>query len=208
MKRALAKRTLDIVLGSGLLILAAPLILIAALAILLEDGRPAIFRQLRAGKQGRGFTLHKLRTMHRNQLRVDLVGQVGADHELLLRTGRWLRRLKIDELPQLLNVVRGDMSLVGPRPTVPEQVAGYSAFEKRRLEVEPGMTGWAQVHGNVQLPWPDRILLDVWYVDNWTIGLDLGVLARTVIVLFFGERVDRRALEDARLHAAGADRIG
>jgi lipopolysaccharide/colanic/teichoic acid biosynthesis glycosyltransferase len=208
LKSPFVKRTLDLALGSVLLIIAIPLVALAALAILLDDGRPVMFHQERAGKDGSRFRVHKLRTMRRNDLAVDAVGQVGADHDLLLRVGRWLRRLKIDELPQLLNVLRGDMSLVGPRPTVPEQVAAYSPFERRRLIVKPGMTGWAQVHGNVRLTWPDRILLDVWYVDNWTVGLDLGILGRTAAVMLLGEQVDERALEDARLHAARADRSG
>jgi lipopolysaccharide/colanic/teichoic acid biosynthesis glycosyltransferase len=208
LKSPFVKRALDLAVGSVLLVVATPFMVLGALAVLLEDGGPVMFHQQRAGKNESRFTLHKLRTMRRHDLTVGAVGQVGADHDLLLRAGRWLRRLKIDELPQLLNVLRGNMSLVGPRPTVPEQVAAYSPFERRRLSVKPGMTGWAQVHGNVRLSWPDRILLDVWYVDNWTVGLDLGILGRTAAVMFLGEQVNERALEDARLHAARADRSG
>lgn len=202
------KRRLDAVAAGVLLLLVAPVLLLAALVILLEDGRPVIFRQVRVGLRGRVFELLKLRTMRRNSLPVVAVGQVTSDHQLLLRSGRWLRRLKVDELPQLLNVLRGDMSLVGPRPTVPEQVAAYSEFERRRLEVPAGMTGWAQIHGNVALSWEERILLDVWYVDHRSIPLDFRILFRTAGVLLLGERTDPAALTQARNHAAGAGRRG
>jgi lipopolysaccharide/colanic/teichoic acid biosynthesis glycosyltransferase len=196
-----AKRGLDAFGAGVLLLLLAPVLLLSALLVLLEDGWPVMFRQVRVGHHGRSFKLLKLRTMRQHMLPVSVVGQVGSDHVLVLRTGRWLRRLKLDELPQLVNVLRGDMSLVGPRPTVPEQVAAYTPYQRRRLEVPAGMTGWAQVHGGVVLPWPDRILLDVWYIDHWSLALDLRILLRTMSVLFRGERADPATLAIARTHA-------
>lgn len=198
------KRLLDLLGAILLLLLSAPLLLLAMGCVVLVDGWPAIFVQERVGQGGRIFRLFKLRTMQRNTLPVSAVGQVHGDHPMVLRTGRWWRRLKVDELPQLVNVLRGDMSMVGPRPTVAEQVAAYSAYQYRRLGVRPGLTGWAQVRGGVMLSWPERMLLDVWYVDHWSLGLDLRILLATFPVLFRGERSDPRALELARRHEVGS----
>jgi lipopolysaccharide/colanic/teichoic acid biosynthesis glycosyltransferase len=159
---------------------------IAALAIKLENGGPVLYRQLRVGKDGAEFELLKLRTMI-----------VGAEHQgaglavdrgdpRITTVGRLLRRLSIDELPQLWNVVRGEMSLIGPRPTLRYQVDRYSERQRRRLEVKPGLTGWAQIHGRALLPWEERIELDVWYVEHRTPWLDLRILARTPLALFHG----------------------
>jgi lipopolysaccharide/colanic/teichoic acid biosynthesis glycosyltransferase len=130
------------------------------------------------------------------------VGQVYETHPMVTRVGRLLRRFKIDELPQLVNVLLGDMSIVGPRPALPEALAGYDEFQRRRLEVRPGLTGWAQVNGSARLTWDERILLDVWNIDHWSHGLDLRILARTLGVVLWGERPNRRALAAARAHAA------
>lgn len=179
-----AKRGLD-VLGAGIFLLASlPALTLAASAIALEDGRPVLFVQRRAGRHGRPFRIVKLRTMKVNDADPEALGEVRASHALVLKVGAFLRRLKIDELPQLWNVLAGDMSLVGPRPTLPEQVARYDAFDARRLEVRPGLSGWAQVNGNVELSWQERILLDVWYVDHWSLALDLKILAMTVARVF------------------------
>jgi len=196
------KRPLDI-LGSGiLLVLNAPVFLLAAMAVVL-DGGPVFYRQTRAGRLGHPFALLKFRSMRVNHIPVAEVGQVSGAHPLVTPIGRLLRRYKIDELPQLLNVLLGDMSLVGPRPVLLEQAAEYTPHERRRLEVRPGMTGWAQVNGNIEVPWPDRIMLDVWYVDHASLWLDLKILAMTVAVVLFGEEPNQSAVKEARSYASG-----
>ena len=199
------KRAIDLVVAAGALACTSPVQFVAALMIWLESGRPILFAQPRAGLHGRVFTALKFRSMRLHA--PDLVQVTGA-HPLVTRTGRVIRRLKIDELPQLVNVVRGDMSLVGPRPTLPELAAQYSEYERRRLAVRPGLTGWAQVNGNVTLTWSERILLDVWYVDHRTARLDLAILLRTVMVVIRGERTRPAALEAARQHAGLARQAG
>jgi lipopolysaccharide/colanic/teichoic acid biosynthesis glycosyltransferase len=196
-----AKRGCDVIGAALLLALSAPVLALAALAIALEDGRPVLFLQTRAGLRGRPFRVVKLRTLKVNQVAPSSLGQVRAGNALVLRTGAVLRRLKIDELPQLWNVLVGDMSLVGPRPTMPEQAEAYDANEARRLEVRPGLSGWAQVNGNVELTWEERILLDVWYVDHWSLILDARILAATARVVLFGEKRHVAALEEAIKHA-------
>ena len=179
-------RPADVVLASLGLALTSPLIGAAALATKLEDGGPILYRQRRVGKDGAEFELLKIRTM---VVGADLLGAgyaVDRGDPRITRTGRILRRLSIDELPQLWNVVRGDMSVVGPRPTLRYQVERYTPRQKRRLEVKPGITGWAQVHGRAALPWEDRIELDVWYVEHRSPRLDLEILARTPLALFGG----------------------
>jgi lipopolysaccharide/colanic/teichoic acid biosynthesis glycosyltransferase len=194
------KRAVDIA-ASGILVVAlSPVIAVSALAVILEDGPPALFHQRRSGKDGREFSVSKFRTMRVHDTTPEEVGQVHLDHALVTRSGHILRRLKIDELPQLLSVLRGDMSLVGPRPTLPSHALAYDAFERRRLEVTPGMTGWAQINGNTSLAWPERIALDVWYVDHWSLGLDFNIMLRTVGVVLRGERPDPAALREAKEH--------
>jgi lipopolysaccharide/colanic/teichoic acid biosynthesis glycosyltransferase len=179
-------RALDLAGASLGLAAASPLLGLAALAIKLEDRGPVLYRQTRVGQDGRDFELLKLRTM--------VVGaeQVGAGYAVdegdtrITRVGRLLRRLSLDELPQLWNVVRGEMSLIGPRPTLRYQVERYTARQLRRLEVKPGITGWAQVHGRASLPWAERIELDVWYVEHKSPWLDLTILAKTPLALFRG----------------------
>ncbi len=182
------------------LTLTAPLLALAALLILLEDGRPVIFVQERAGRGGRPFTIFKLRTLQRNDRRAETMGRVTPDHPMATRVGRWLRRFKVDELPQLVNVLRGEMSLVGPRPTLPSQVEEYGPVERTRLERRPGLTGWAQVNGNIQVDWETRIALDVWYVHHWSLGLELAILVRTVGVVLGGGRINEAAVQEARRH--------
>jgi lipopolysaccharide/colanic/teichoic acid biosynthesis glycosyltransferase len=144
------------------------------------------FRQRRVGRGGEEFELLKLRTMVVGAERLGAGYAVSEGDPRITRTGRVLRRLSIDELPQLWNVLRGDMSLVGPRPTLAYQVERYTPRQRRRLDVPPGITGWAQIHGRASLPWDERIELDVWYVDNRSLWLDLKILARTPLVLFTG----------------------
>ncbi len=194
-------------LVAGLALVAtAPLQAVVIVLILLDDGRPVIFRQLRAGRGGRPIELRKFRSMRRNEVSPLQLGQVSGGHPLVTRVGGVIRRFKVDELPQLLDVLRGDLSLVGPRPTLLEHVADYGDFERRRLSVRPGLTGWAQVNGNTELSWEDRILLDVWYVEHWSLALDLRILARTVAVIAAGERQNRQGLEEAIAHAQRAHR--
>lgn len=206
------KRALDVTVALAALLVLSPLLLVTALLILLEDGRPVFFRQRRAGLGGRPFSIFKFRSMRVNDAPVATMGAVTSSHPLVTRVGRTIRRTKIDELPQLLNVVLGDLSLVGPRPTLLEQIAEYDAFERRRLSLKPGVTGWAQVSGGIYLPWEERIALDVWYSDHWSLGLDLGVLLRTVGVIILGEKLNPRALAAAlayeREQGHGAVRVG
>jgi len=179
-------RAADVV-GAGLgLALASPLLAAAAVAIKLEDGGPVLYRQRRVGQRGEEFDLLKLRTMVVGAERLGEGLAVNRGDARITRVGRFLRRASLDELPQLWNVVRGEMSLIGPRPTLAYQVERYTERQRRRLEVKPGITGWAQVHGRAALPWPDRIELDVWYVEHRSAWLDVKILLRTPLALFTG----------------------
>ena len=179
-------RALDVV-GAGIgLAVTSPVLAAAALAIKLEDGGPVFYRQRRVGQGGVEFDLLKLRTMVVGAERQGAGFAVDEGDPRITRVGRLLRRLSIDELPQLWNVFKGEMSLIGPRPTLSYQVASYTPRQRRRLEVKPGITGWAQVHGRAALPWEERIELDVWYVENRSARVDLEILARTPLALFTG----------------------
>jgi lipopolysaccharide/colanic/teichoic acid biosynthesis glycosyltransferase len=143
--------------------------------------------------------------MRSNNLPLDEVTEIREGHPLVTPVGRWIRRFKIDELPQLLNVLRGEMALIGPRPAVPEHIEKYNSFQRRRLNVRPGMTGWAQVNGGIELTWPERIMLDVWYVDQRSLWMDVRILRRTAAVVFFGEQRNSRTLQEAIAHAQDAN---
>lgn len=201
------KRIIDVTVSIGVGLLVLPMTIVVALLIYLYDRGPVFFRQRRVGKGCVEFELLKFRSMQINNLPVEEMGQVRSDHALVTPVGSLIRRLKIDELPQLLNVLRGDMSLVGPRPMVPGPVGRYDEFERRRLEVRPGMTGWAQVNGNIELTWTERIALDVWYVDHCGLLLDLEILAKTIGVIVFGECPNRKALEQAIAYSSRSERI-
>jgi lipopolysaccharide/colanic/teichoic acid biosynthesis glycosyltransferase len=191
-------RPLDVVGSVVGLALAAPVLGAAALAIKLEDGGPILYRQRRVGLRGDEFELLKLRTMVVGAERIGAGYAVDEGDARITRTGRVLRRLSLDELPQLFNVLRGDMSLIGPRPTLRYQVERYDERQRRRLDVKPGLTGWAQVHGRASLPWEDRIELDVWYVENRSPRVDLRILLRTPLALFSGTyRGERGGWRDA-----------
>jgi lipopolysaccharide/colanic/teichoic acid biosynthesis glycosyltransferase len=179
-------RALDVAIAASLLILASPLLAAAAAAIKLESRGPAFYRQRRVGKDGRPFELWKLRTMVPGAEAMGAGIYVLEGDPRITRLGRVLRRLSLDELPNLVNVLKGEMAMVGPRPTIQEQVDRYTERQRRRLEVKPGITGWAQVNGRVSLPWPERIELDVWYVEHRSLWLDLKVLALTVKLLVTG----------------------
>ncbi len=179
-------RALDVVAAAAGLAVASPLLAAAALAIKLEDGGPVLFRQTRVGKDGTDFELLKLRTMVVDAERQGAGYAVDAGDSRITRVGRILRKSSVDELPQLWNVVRGDMSLIGPRPTLRYQVERYTERQRKRLDVRPGLTGWAQIHGRATLPWDERIELDVWYVENRSPRVDLRILLRTPLALLGG----------------------
>jgi lipopolysaccharide/colanic/teichoic acid biosynthesis glycosyltransferase len=182
----LVKELLDRLLAVLGLVLLSPVFAGLALWIVLESGRPVIFRQPRAGKNGVPFSMLKFRTMVKNavdfgrelNLSDDPFGLLPNDPRIT-RSGRFLRRASLDELPQLWNVLRGQMSIVGPRPDLVEQVANYEPEDRRRLAVKPGITGWAQVMGRDEIPWEERFRLDAWYVDNWSLGLDAKIVLMT-----------------------------
>lgn len=173
-------RLLDLTLAAILTAITAPLMLAAALLIRVEGGGPVIYRQRRVGRNGIEFEMLKLRTMVPGSDPVGVGTIVGRDDPRVTRIGRWLRRTSLDELPNLINVLRGEMALVGPRPTIPAQVADYTERQRRRHEVRPGITGWAQVQGRAGIPWEDRIELDIEYVDNRSTRLDIEILRRTI----------------------------
>ena len=179
-------RALDAVIAGAGLVLTSPILAAAALAIKLEDGGPVLYRQARVGKDGEDFNLLKLRTMVVGAEKLGAGYAVDRGDPRITRAGRFLRRTSIDEVPQLWNVLRGDMSVIGPRPTLRYQVEQYDQRQRRRLEVKPGLTGWAQVNGRAALPWPERIELDVWYVEHRSPRVDLAILLRTPLALFRG----------------------
>ena len=179
----LCKRFFDIVLSLLVCVIALPVFALIALLIWLDTRGPIFFVQERVGKNGRPFRVYKFRTMVLNTPKG--AGDYILDPEDLriTRVGKLLRRASLDELPQLINVLKGEMSLVGPRPTLSYQVEQYTHRQWRRLEMKPGITGWAQINGRNLLSWPERIELDIWYVDNWSLGLDLKILLKTPLVL-------------------------
>jgi lipopolysaccharide/colanic/teichoic acid biosynthesis glycosyltransferase len=180
------KRVLDLLIGVPALIVAAPLLAIAAVAIKLDSRGPVFYLARRVGRDGREFDLYKLRTMHTGNDPVGVGTPVLPGDPRVTRAGGFLRRFSLDELPNLINVIRGEMSIVGPRPTLAAQVDEYTQHQRRRLEVKPGLTGWAQVNGRAGIPWDERIELDVWYVEHRSLGLDLRILARTARLLVTG----------------------
>jgi lipopolysaccharide/colanic/teichoic acid biosynthesis glycosyltransferase len=179
-------RAADLAIAAIGLVLSSPLLLIVAIAIRLESRGPVLYRQRRVGKDGVIFELFKLRTMRRGADPVGVGTAVTAGDPRVTRVGRLLRRFSLDELPNLINVLRGEMRIVGPRATLPAQVELYTPRQLRRLELRPGVTGWAQIHGRAGIPWEERIELDVWYVEHRSLLLDLKILARTPRVLLGG----------------------
>jgi lipopolysaccharide/colanic/teichoic acid biosynthesis glycosyltransferase len=179
-------RGLDAVASVFGLVVTSPLLAASAIAIKLEDGGPILFRQVRVGKDGEDFALLKLRTMVIDAEKQGAGYAVDAGDSRITRVGRVLRRTSVDELPQLWNIFRGEMSLIGPRPTLRYQVEKYNARQRKRLEVRPGLTGWAQIHGRATLPWDERIELDIWYVEHVSPKVDLKILWRTPLALFSG----------------------
>lgn len=182
MYRRVGKRIVDLVLTIPAMLVLAPVMLLLAFGVWWQMGRPVLFRQVRPGRGGKPFELVKFRTMR------DAVGADGRplpDAERLTQFGRWLRATSLDELPELLNVLRGEMSLVGPRPLLMQYLDRYTPTQARRHEVRPGLTGWAQVNGRNQTSWPERLAQDVHYVDALSLGLDFKILALTVARVLF-----------------------
>lgn len=176
-----AKRLLDLALTIPGLVILLPVFMVVALAVLFTLGRPVLFVQLRPGLHGKPFRMYKFRTMRETY---DSTGNPLPDEERLTPLGRFLRSTSLDELPELWNVLRGDMSLVGPRPLLMEYLDLYTAEQARRHSVLPGITGWAQVNGRNALTWEEKFALDIWYVDNWSIWLDIKILAMTLPAVF------------------------
>ena len=176
MQRAI-KRAVDVTATVFLFAALLPILILIGTAIVLTMGRPVFFRQVRSGRNGIPFTLIKFRTMAET---FDGQGRPLEDGVRLTPLGRWIRAASFDELPQLWNVLKGDMSLVGPRPLLPQYLDRYNEFQRRRLEAIPGITGWAQIHGRNALAWEPRFQFDVWYVDHWSLPLDFRILARTL----------------------------
>jgi lipopolysaccharide/colanic/teichoic acid biosynthesis glycosyltransferase len=187
----MTRRAVDILLSAAGLVCTAPLTLLAALAIRLESPGPVIYRQRRIGLDGRPFEVLKLRTMVDGAEHIGAGLAIDAGDARITRVGALLRRTSLDELPNLLNVLRGEMSLIGPRPTLPHQVAAYDERQRGRLAIRPGITGWAQVNGRTALPWSERIELDLHYIEHRCLELDIEILRRTVAVLLHGEGLYR-----------------
>ena len=177
--RSRRKRALDLALAGGLALASAPIQALAALAIRLESPGHPIYKQGRVGRHGHAFEVYKLRTMVSGAEHMGAGMAVDEGDTRITRIGAFLRRTSIDELPNMINVLRGEMSLIGPRPTVQVQVDRYDARQRRRLDALPGITGWAQVNGRASLPWNERIELDLWYVEHASLRLDLRILLRT-----------------------------
>ncbi len=177
MRSQAIKRAVDIAGASAGIILFAPVMLVVALLVLLTMGRPVLFRQQRPGLHGKPFTLYKFRTMREARTPS---GELLPDELRLTTFGKWLRSTSLDELPELFNVLKGDMSLVGPRPLLMEYLPRYSPEQARRHEVKPGITGWAQVNGRNALSWEQKFRLDVWYVEHWNLWLDMKILLLTI----------------------------
>ena len=188
-----AKAVLDRLTAATALVALSPLLGAIAAVVKLDSPGPVLYAQERVGQHGRRFQFLKFRTMVPNAERQGLGWEVSRDDPRITRVGHWLRKYSLDELPQLINILRGDMSLVGPRPTLAYQVERYTPWQRRRLEVKPGLTGWAQVNGRNDIDWDQRIELDIWYIDHWSLALDLRILLRTPRALLAPEGVYGRS---------------
>jgi lipopolysaccharide/colanic/teichoic acid biosynthesis glycosyltransferase len=181
------RRLLDLAIALPAAVVTAPLVALLALAVRLESPGHPLYRQTRIGRAGRSFRIFKLRTMVAGAEFTGAGLAIAAGDRRITRVGALLRRTSLDELPNLWNVVRGEMAIVGPRPTVPGQVEQYTSRQRGRLSVKPGITGWAQVNGRASLPWSERIELDLWYVEHRSLALDLRIIAATVRMVLTGE---------------------
>jgi lipopolysaccharide/colanic/teichoic acid biosynthesis glycosyltransferase len=185
------KRLLDVAIAGTALLVSSPAVALAAVAVRLESRGHPIYRQRRVGRDGRAFEVYKLRTMVTGAEGMGAGLAVDEGDDRITRVGAFLRRTSLDELPNLVNVLRGEMSIVGPRPTVQVQVDRYTERQRGRLSVRPGITGWAQVQGRASLPWPERIELDLWYIEHQSLVLDLRVLWLTARMVFTGHDLYR-----------------
>jgi lipopolysaccharide/colanic/teichoic acid biosynthesis glycosyltransferase len=181
------RRAFDIVVAGGALLVLSPVLAVAAVAVRLESPGGAIYRQRRVGRDGREFDVLKLRTMVSGAEHMGAGMAVDAGDDRITRVGALLRRTSLDEIPNLINVLKGDMAIIGPRPTIPVQVAQYTERQRGRLAIAPGITGWAQVNGRASLPWSQRIELDLWYIEHRSWRLDLQILIKTVKMVLGGE---------------------
>ncbi|HEX2295982.1 MAG TPA: sugar transferase [Actinomycetota bacterium] len=187
-QRAL-KRSFDVVVSVLALLVLSPALLTIAVLIKATSRGPVLYKDTRAGRDGRPFEMLKFRTMVDGASKLGLGRVVAQDDWRITRIGKLLRRTTLDEVPQLVNVIKGEMSIVGPRAATPDQMERCTALQRRRLEVRPGMAGWAWIHGRNNIPWTSRIELDLWYVDNWSFALDLRILARSVVLLVKGDGI-------------------
>ncbi|MBN1348937.1 sugar transferase [candidate division KSB1 bacterium] len=183
--KLLIKSILDVALGLILLIALSPLLSLIAIAIKLDSKGPIIFKQLRAGKNGQPFRIYKFRTMVDNAVNMGLGLRLAQNDSRITTVGHFLRNWSLDELPQIINIIRGEMSFVGPRPAMCDQIEYYDNVQRKRLLMKPGITGWAQVNGRNSLTWEERMPLDVWYVNNFSLMLDFKIFAKTFTVLLF-----------------------
>jgi undecaprenyl phosphate N,N'-diacetylbacillosamine 1-phosphate transferase len=190
------KRFFDWVVSLVLLLILLLPMLIIALAVKIDSRGPAFFIQTRAGYKGKPFKIYKFRTMINGAEKVGSRVFTSADDPRVTKVGRFLRNTSIDEIPQLFNIIKGDMSLVGPRPTLLYQVDNYSAYQRRRLDMLPGITGWAQVNGRKSLTWPEKIELDIWYIENWSFWLDLKILFLTLLRTVTAKDIDNAGRAD------------
>jgi lipopolysaccharide/colanic/teichoic acid biosynthesis glycosyltransferase len=193
MTRDALKRVIDVAISLPLVVVTAPLVAVLALAVRLESSGSPIYRQTRVGKDGALFEIYKLRTMVNGAEFSGAGLAIAAGDPRITRLGALLRRYSLDELPNLWNVLRGEMSIVGPRPTLKGQVDQYTARQRGRLAVKPGITGWAQINGRASLPWPERIELDLWYVEHRSLALDVRILARTLGLVMSGHGIYKGA---------------
>lgn len=187
------KRFMDLALAVPMVVVLSPLFVIAALLVAVSMGRPILFRQQRPGYKGQPFMVYKFRTMNQER---DASGKLKEDQERVTRIGNFLRKTSLDELPQLWNVLRGEMSLVGPRPLMMEYLERYTPEQMRRHDVMPGITGWAQIGGRTEVPFSQRLQRDLWYVENWSLWLDLQILMRTLSRVLFSRGVKLQVLEE------------
>lgn len=188
------KRLLDLIISIPGLILVSPFLILIAIVVRIKMGPPAIFKQIRPGYKGKLFSVYKYRTMTEER---DGQGNLLPDEARMTNLGRWLRSFSLDELPELLNVLRGEMSLVGPRPLLVQYLDRYTPEQSRRHDVVPGITGWAQVNGRNTLSWEDKFRFDVWYVENWSLGLDVRILIRTIWVWVTREGISQPGMPTA-----------
>lgn len=203
MRSLLVKRIIDIAGASLGLVLTAPLLLAIALLVRVNLGKPILFRQRRPGLHGKPFVMLKFRTMSDER---DANGELLPDEKRLTPFGKWLRSTSLDELPELFNVLKGDMSLVGPRPLLMEYLDRYSPEQARRHEVKPGITGWAQVNGRNSLGWEERFKLDVWYVDHWNVWIDMKILLMTLWKVLKREGISAEGAATMPLFTGNSDR--